>query len=1661
MMLFKQLSGKKQLRKIKWRAGGCCLLILLILLLGCGGLVYLSREVLAQEQIPASQQILLLVDNSQSMFDTSDPDLLRIEAARLFITYLGVDSSRTAHQLGVIFFGTEAETRVPLTALNDDLKRKDILGLIANPPAMGWTNPQAALDLADGAFDGAGATDTGQAIILLTDGKPEWRKDPSATETEQVIARLKETAGRYSEQGIPLFIILLHDADVRAADPEIEAVYVPLWQEMAQTTPGGRFYRIDRSETLIDIYHDIVVSLTRRQSDGVVIETVVQTETVERVPVEDGLAQMTFVIRKSNPELAVAIFQPDGSPLSSRVPGVKRAGAGLEEIWAIDQPQPGVGAVQINGQGEVKVWKDFYPAPPTPTLTPSATPTLTPTSVPTKTPSPTLTPTSAPLATHTPLPTNTPLLLTPVSPLPTVTVPASDENAGPRLGWVLGVPAALLGLAGGGWADDDRTTGITYVPPSFFDPVTNRPDQITVSGSEGIVAQTDYRYLYQSGDGYALSSVTVTQTDTITDSPPLVSYTHFDDYGNVDLTWSASSDRYISISYDDETHTYPSVITYPGNLTESFEYNAGFGMMTSYTNMDGGVTTWEPNDFGRLQREEGPNGIVTYEYSDDDGGTTAVNGLLVTAARNDDYETKQYYNGLGQLDYTIVPGGIGYLTTRYTYDGLGRLISTTIPYTNVVAAVTAQATTYDALGRPLSTRTLDGTTDYAYDGWQTVVITDALTHAKTYGLDAFGRVTGVTEYNGASPLTTIYEYNTLGDLIRITDPDDNITEMVYDSLGHKRQMIDPDMGTWTYTYNAAGDLDTQTDARGVETILGYDTLGRVITKIYDTTNDLDVAVTRPVTYTYNGGQRTRMEDGSGETQWRYDDYGRLLTETKTIDGSVYTTSYTYGDGLLQSMTYPDGEVVTFAYNTADELTGVNGDDGIDSTTYLADAIYNQLGQPVHWELRNDVAQTFVYTTSFRPETVSAGSLQNLDFGFDGIGHLTSWNDNSAYDLNYKYDDLNRLYEVALPNDEVILDFGYDNIGNLTSLMRGNDTLSFPETGFVHPHAPTSDSDGNTYTYDDNGNLTGIITATQSISYTYDAENRLVEAISGTQVTTYTYTGDGERVMQETDNGEAMHYVGDYYEAPLSTTSSYDFHWVFDDSEEIWILDDWVWGDAFIEWSGYSGGTIRTYVPLGLAGSFMRMDRDLQDQYYFSSDSVLSLQYIVTSNSSPNPIEITALVNTGGSWIQVAQNTVPSGTTTDWVTLNIDLSGYEGRQLTSLRIRLEGNPLFGTSYCNIYVDNVSITNLQADNYPTKHYFTPEGTPLATRVGDNLYHNLPDPSGSSLTYTDETGVSAGRILFDPYGGVLENSIPIDSPLMRTLNRTSLPNTDTGLVHLGNGRYYNPALGRPLQPNPAGGAPTVPQSLNRYAATSLGQVGVAEGAVATTSLSWLREQIVKTPLGLTLGDLSSRRFGDALDFALKRTVRFQSFVTSGREIVNRGFDYKMPRSFIKQKVSVWEEMGYEYTSQTIRKSRSIIREHIGLAPEISGSPYRTVEKITEEFSPGYIGFKSLAADLGIGLLLDTGFQIYGDWDNPYLTTRQKIRRAEISGVGSLGITAVGLGIRGGLIYLEVGSGPAGWIALGGTLLADYIWGTAGKPVVFEYFGSNSTRNLYPLQE
>jgi uncharacterized repeat protein (TIGR01451 family) len=687
------------------------------------------------------------------------------------------------------------------------------------------------------------------------------------------------------------------------------------------------------------------------------------------------------------------------------------------------------------------------------------------------------------------------------------------------------------------WGDlsdhsDNRLTAIAYEPPPTGGYVTNRPSQVLVKSLDGsIVAQTAYSYTLKPGI-FALGSITVTQTDVSgEDTPPLVSYTQFDAFGNVAATWTGSEAREISIAYDTVHQTFAETVSYPGGGQESYQYDARFGIPISTTDLNGLATAYTLDPFGRVKTEIGANGPISYTYSPSPAGLNVVITYEGEAGSSDDFIIEHSYNGLGYLVRTSVPGEYSAIITDYGYNVSGQVITATVPYTDTV--VRTLETTYDALGRPRSVETVDGTTIYTYPSWQEVIIDDALWQRKSYTLDAFGRVTAVTEANQ----TTAYEYDLLGNLTRIVDAESNETTMTYDSLGRKTAMTDPDMGSWSYTYSSEGDLNTQTDGRGVITTLGYDALGRVITKTYTIPTGSSVAETEPVAYTYSGGLPASMSDGSGSTVWVYDPAGRLLRETKAIGSQSFVTFYRYDVfGRLEAMTYPDGEVVTYDYNAAGQLQHVAGED-----VYLDQAVYDSLGQPTTWNLGNGIHQQLGYddsgtSASFRPQSLDATNsdgtvvFQDLEFSFDLLGRLDYWADNlgTSYYLDPAYDSLNRLAEILSDNSNYSQDYGYDGLGNL--LNRDGLTLTYNEP---QPHLPTSAGPFD-FAYDTNGNLiTKTVSTNGAVFYLFDAENRLTQVISDTNssqiTTTFKYDGNGQLVSREVLSDTTV-YVGDYYQA---------------------------------------------------------------------------------------------------------------------------------------------------------------------------------------------------------------------------------------------------------------------------------------------------------------------------------------------------------------------------------------------------------------------------------------------------------------------------------------------------------------------------------------------------
>jgi len=120
---------------------------------------------------PVNLDVILLMDNSQSMTDTSDPDELRIRAAQLLVDRLSKNAEvfDLRHRVGVVSFGFRVTEITPLTELPNNTVRDSIRA--ESIPGSDFREP---LDVALRQFqENSFGTGSRKAVILFTDGRPQ------------------------------------------------------------------------------------------------------------------------------------------------------------------------------------------------------------------------------------------------------------------------------------------------------------------------------------------------------------------------------------------------------------------------------------------------------------------------------------------------------------------------------------------------------------------------------------------------------------------------------------------------------------------------------------------------------------------------------------------------------------------------------------------------------------------------------------------------------------------------------------------------------------------------------------------------------------------------------------------------------------------------------------------------------------------------------------------------------------------------------------------------------------------------------------------------------------------------------------------------------------------------------------------------------------------------------------------------------------------------------------------------------------------------------------------------------------------------------------------------------------------------------------------------
>jgi YD repeat-containing protein len=635
----------------------------------------------------------------------------------------------------------------------------------------------------------------------------------------------------------------------------------------------------------------------------------------------------------------------------------------------------------------------------------------------------------------------------------------------------------------------DTTTAYTYTSGALQLPAT-----ITVTNGGNDWSKTRLYYDNLTIFG-ATNGVNGNMTkQSVWDGTNWIDSTYtYDTSGNVltETDPKSNTTTYVYDTYD----IYPALVTNAENHATNYSYNYAVGQPTTITDPNLNQTTFTYDGLGRtLTTKRNGTTLQSAQYID------VANPYAITTTHYDGatYDTYTYMDGLGRTIQTktdLAP--TIYATTDTVYDELGRVITQSLPYDSTTLAPTPANintslnifTDYDALDRPDVITDATGQINYFYNGWGTTV-NDKNSINKTLSYNGQGNLIQVIENNNGSAYTTSYAYNPNGNLTWINDAQSNQRSFGYDKLGRREYATDGGSGTHTYAYDNNGNVLTWTTPNADVITYTYDDLNRIETEDSNSTAGVDV------TYIYdqgtNGtGHLTQAISQGVTTDYTYDAFDHLASESRTIAGTSYVTTYANDrQGIPTQIIYPDGTDIDYTYYNEGLVNTIT----LDNTTPLVTlSLYNanrQLTQQFG-SAAGTLMNTYDDNQLYRLTNRTIAGVQDITYTYDNNGNVLTITDQSAGTIaklsTFTYDDLNRLSTATITNSANNQDYTYTYTYSATGniLTAGGDTYTYAG---VHPQA-VSDINGVTYTYDPNGNATTIDTDT----FDYNYKNQLTEA----------------------------------------------------------------------------------------------------------------------------------------------------------------------------------------------------------------------------------------------------------------------------------------------------------------------------------------------------------------------------------------------------------------------------------------------------------------------------------------------------------------------------------------------------------------------------------------
>ncbi len=626
-------------------------------------------------------------------------------------------------------------------------------------------------------------------------------------------------------------------------------------------------------------------------------------------------------------------------------------------------------------------------------------------------------------------------------------------------------------------------------------------------------------------------------------------------------TITDASSQMTTFSYNNDNRL--SAITDPSGRTVSYEYDSN-GNLASFADVDGAITQYTYDTAHNLITITDSVGKqILYTINSED--------RLASVSNEGGINQRIYGYGVPTPNEMTIADALG-SQTIYTFDNQSSITKITDPAGNITSM------TYDEdLNLTSSTDATGNRTAFTYDAKGNIIsVTDAQgnTTTATYE-DQFNQISTLSDANGntttftydsyGNPITKQYPngnvenftYNGFGNLISLTDANGNTTLFEYNTSGCLTRMTYPDGSSDVYTFDSFGNLASKTDRMAQTIIYGYDLAGRLITKSYS-----DGTL---VSFDYDeAGKLLSAEDENGTILFEYDELSRLAQVTNQ-NGDIVSYGYDNADNRTR-LTYPNGMVLEYTYDEMNRLTGIS-----ESGKMVAKYSYDSLSRVIRRELKNGTYTTYDYDASNQlMELVNRKStseiISSFSYTYDNVGNRLAMMTPEGL-TQYTYDSIYQLTDVIYPDGSTTF-YHFDPLGNRVSEVVDEYQIDYT-TNNLNQYTKV---DGDTYTYDVNGNMTSKVTQEGVTVYTYNFENRLVQVDTARDTITYKYDPLGRRTSKMTSSG-ITRYIHD--------------------------------GLSVIMETGYSDAIEATYIcGLGIDEVLVMMRND--DSYFYSQDGLESV-----------------------------------------------------------------------------------------------------------------------------------------------------------------------------------------------------------------------------------------------------------------------------------------------------------------------------------------------------------------------------------------------------------------------------------------------------------------------